>query len=78
MLENEENLGVVGTVTRGMALNTAPDVLLLNSDPVVANDWLDRIRQAAYGDARIASVTPFSNNATICSYPRFCEGNDLP
>lgn len=78
LLENEENLGFVGTVNRGMALNIAHDVLLLNSDTVVANDWLDRIRQAAYGDARIASVTPFSNNATICSYPRFCEGNDLP
>nr|WP_312371286.1 methyltransferase domain-containing protein [Delftia acidovorans] len=78
LLENEENLGFVGTVNRGMALNTAHDVLLLNSDTVVANDWLDRIRKAAYGDARIASVTPFSNNATICSYPRFCEGNDLP
>ncbi|WP_199137411.1 methyltransferase domain-containing protein [Delftia sp. ASV31] len=78
LLENEENLGFVGTVNRGMALNTAHDVLLLNSDTVVANNWLDRIRQAAYGDARIASVTPFSNNATICSYPRFCEGNDLP
>ena len=78
LLENKENLGFVGTVNRGMALNTAHDVLLLNSDTVVANDWLDRIRQAAYGDARIASVTPFSNNATICSYPRFCEGNDLP
>lgn len=78
LLENEENLGFVGTVNRGMALNTAHDVLLLNSDTVVANDWLDRIREAAYGDARIASVTPFSNNATICSYPRFCEGNDLP
>jgi GT2 family glycosyltransferase/2-polyprenyl-3-methyl-5-hydroxy-6-metoxy-1,4-benzoquinol methylase len=78
LLENEENLGFVGTVNRGMALNSGHDVLLLNSDTVVANDWLDRIRQAAYGDARIASVTPFSNNATICSYPRFCEGNDLP
>ncbi|MDR0224929.1 MAG: methyltransferase domain-containing protein [Burkholderiaceae bacterium] len=78
LLENPENLGFVGTVNRGMALSTAHDVLLLNSDTVVANDWLDRIRQAAYGDARVASVTPFSNNATICSYPRFCEGNDLP
>ncbi|MDP2000878.1 MAG: glycosyl transferase family 2, partial [Rhodoferax sp.] len=23
-------------------------------------------------------VTPFSNNATICSYPRFCKANELP
>lgn len=78
LLENPENMGFVGTVNRGMALSTSHDVLLLNSDTEVANDWLDRIRRAAYSDQKVASVTPFSNNATICSYPRFCEGNALP
>ncbi|WP_226858616.1 glycosyltransferase [Diaphorobacter aerolatus] len=78
LLENAENLGFVGTVNRGMALSDANDVLLLNSDTEVANNWLDRIRAAAYGDRKIASVTPFSTNATICSYPRFCEDNPLP
>ncbi|RYF54893.1 MAG: glycosyltransferase, partial [Comamonadaceae bacterium] len=78
LLENEENLGFVGTVNRGMALSDSNDVLLLNSDTEVANDWLDRIRTAAYGDQRIASVTPFSTNATICSYPEFCKDNALP
>jgi GT2 family glycosyltransferase/2-polyprenyl-3-methyl-5-hydroxy-6-metoxy-1,4-benzoquinol methylase/glycosyltransferase involved in cell wall biosynthesis len=78
LLENPENLGFVGTVNRGMALSGEHDVLLLNSDTEVANDWLDRIRAAAYGDQKVASVTPFSNNATICSYPRFCEDNELP
>lgn len=78
LLENEENLGFVGTVNRGMSASTQNDALLLNSDTEVANDWLDRLRQAAYGDERVASVTPFSNNATICSYPRFCEPNELP
>lgn len=78
LLENETNLGFVGTVNRGMALYPDRDVLLLNSDTEVANDWLDRIQQAAYSGPKIASVTPFSNNATICSYPRFCKANDLP
>ena len=78
LLENDENLGFVGTVNRGMALSADNDVLLLNSDTEVAGDWLDRIRAAAYGDQKVASVTPFSNNATICSYPRFCRDNDLP
>lgn len=78
LLENAENLGFVGTVNRGMALSKDHDVLLLNSDTEVANDWLDRMRAAAYSDARIASVTPFSTNATICSYPRFCKDNPLP
>ncbi len=78
LLENPENLGFVGTVNRGMALSDSNDVVLLNSDAEVANDWLDRLRAAAYRDARVASVTPFSNHATICSYPKFCEPNPLP
>ena len=78
LLENRDNLGFVGTVNRGMALSDSNDVLLLNSDTEVANNWLDRIRSAAYGDSKVASVTPFSNNATICSYPRFCKDNSLP
>lgn len=77
LLENPENLGFVGTVNRGMSHGTEHDVLLLNSDTEVANDWLDRLRRAAYSQPRVASVTPFSNNATICSYPRFCEANPL-
>ncbi|QEA13248.1 methyltransferase domain-containing protein [Comamonas flocculans] len=78
LLENDSNLGFVATVNRGMQLSGDNDVLLLNSDTEVANDWLDRIRAAAHGDARIASVTPLSTNATICSYPRFCRDNALP
>lgn len=78
LLENEVNLGFVGTVNRGMALSESNDVLLLNSDTEVANDWLDRIRNAAYSDTKVGSVTPFSNNATICSYPQFCKDNELP
>lgn len=78
LLENEINLGFVKTVNRGMALNAANDVILLNSDTEVANDWLDRLAHAAYSAPRVASVTPFSNNATIFSYPRFCRDNALP
>jgi len=78
LLENEHNLGFVGTVNRGMRHSDANDVLLLNSDTEVAGDWLDRLRACAYGHARTASVTPFSGNATICSYPVFCADNPLP
>ena len=78
LLENDSNLGFVGTVNRGMALTSDHDVLLLNSDTEVANDWLDRLRSAAYRHDNVATVTPFSNNATICSYPRFCSDNPLP
>ena len=77
LLENPENLGFVGTVNRGMAHSDANDVVLLNSDTEVSNDWLDRLRQTAYSDTKVGTVTPLSNNATICSYPRFCQPNPL-
>ena len=77
LLKNDTNLGFVRTASRGMDLHRDRDVVLLNSDTVVANDWLDRLRNCAYSDARIATVTPFSNNAEICSYPRFCAVNPL-
>lgn len=77
LIENTENLGFVATANLGMSLNPDHDVLLLNSDVQVANDWLERMVNAAYSDRSIGSVTPFSNNATICSFPNFCEDNSL-
>ncbi len=78
LLHNERNKGFVATVNRGMNLHSDRDILLLNSDTRVSNDWLDRIKKCAYRHPHTASVTPFSNNATICSYPNFCQDNDLP
>lgn len=75
---NPENLGFVATVNRAMALHPERDAVLLNSDTQVANDWLDRLRACAAGDARIGTVTPFSNNGSICSYPNMLEVNPLP
>lgn len=78
LLENASNLGFAATVNRGMALSSTADVVLLNSDTEVAGNWLDRMRVAAYAKVRTGTVTPFSNNATICSYPRILEDNALP
>jgi GT2 family glycosyltransferase/glycosyltransferase involved in cell wall biosynthesis len=75
LLVNAPNRGFVGTANRGMALHPDRDVLLLNSDTVVYNDWLDRLR-AHVGVAGTGTVTPLSNNATICSYPRENEDNN--
>ena len=78
LYENEENLGFVGTVNRGMKLAVGHDVILLNSDTIVADGWLDAIKEVAISSPTIGTITPISNNATICSYPRFCLDNDLP
>ena len=77
LLHNKENLGFVATVNRGMSLTSEVDVLLLNSDVEVAEDWLERLQKVAYLNDKVASVTPMSNNATISSFPNFCEDNEL-
>jgi GT2 family glycosyltransferase/glycosyltransferase involved in cell wall biosynthesis len=76
--ENEQNLGFVATVNRGMRLHDDRDVLLLNSDTVVSGNWLGRLRAAAYSADNIGTVTPFSNRATIFSLPLSNVDNDLP
>lgn len=78
LLHNPVNLGFVATVNRGMALFPDADVVLLNSDTEVPARWLERLQRCAYAAAEIGTVTPFSNNATICSYPQFCVDNLMP
>jgi O-antigen biosynthesis protein len=77
LLRNAHNLGFVGTVNRAMSLSQN-DVVLLNSDTIVTSGWLDKLTRCARSDVRIATITPFSNNAEICSLPRFCENNPWP
>jgi GT2 family glycosyltransferase len=78
LLINRVNVGFVATVNKGMALHIDRDVVLLNSDTEVADHWLDRMVACARTDRRIGTVTPFSNNAEICSFPVFCRPNELP
>ena len=70
LLRNERNLGFVQSVNRGMVLHPDRDVVLLNSDTEVANDWLDRLSAAAHSARDIATATPFSNSAGYCGFPR--------
>jgi GT2 family glycosyltransferase len=69
LVRNATNLGFVQSANRGMSLHAERDVVLLNSDTEVANDWLDRLCRNVYGQTDVGTATPFSNNATICSYP---------
>jgi GT2 family glycosyltransferase/glycosyltransferase involved in cell wall biosynthesis len=69
LLHNARNLGFAGSVNRGIAAAGTHDVALLNADTVVPDGWLRRLAAQAYAVPRVASVSPFSNNATICGYP---------
>jgi GT2 family glycosyltransferase len=78
LLTHGENRGFVASVNEGMALHPDRDVVLLNSDTEVAPGWLDRLSACARRDPRIGTATPFSNNATILSYPRTLAVNAIP
>ncbi|WP_396267850.1 glycosyltransferase [Ideonella sp.] len=66
---NKTNLGFVKTVNLGLRMQRDRDVLILNSDTEVYGDWLDRLVKHAERRYELATITPLSNNATICSYP---------
>lgn len=78
LLRNDTNQGFVASVNRGMSLHPDRDVVILNSDTEVANNWLDRLYLCVNKEEMIGTVTPFSNNATICSFPKCCVDNEIP
>lgn len=78
LIENPQNLGFVQTVNKGMHIHSDRDIVLLNSDTEVFGDWLDRLYRHAYSSNAVGTVTPFSNNAEICSYPYIVHDNHMP
>lgn len=78
VIHNEINKGFSANINNGLTKSHENDVLLLNSDTVVTENWLEKIVTCAYSDKNIATVTPLSNNATIYSIPKFYEDNKLP
>lgn len=78
VIHNESNKGFSNNINIGMAKSEENDVILLNSDTVVTERWVEKIVECAYSDPSIGTVTPLSNNATLCSVPDFCKENRLP
>lgn len=77
VLQNDKNLGFVGTVNRGMKFSEN-DVILLNSDTEVSQSWVEKMNKCAYSQPDVATVTALSNNATLASVPKGLQPNDIP
>ncbi len=78
ILNNKKNLGFIGSVNRGMKYDKSNDVILLNSDTVLTEGWLAKMKKAAYSRGDVGTVTPISNNAALVSFPNQWEDNDIP
>ena len=75
LVRNARNQGFAASINRGAALHPDRDVVWLNADTEVYDGWIDRLRATAYRRSNVATVTPLTNNGTICSYPRFNADN---
>ena len=76
LLENEQNIGFIGTVNR-LAELTQNHFVLLNTDTEVPPFWIERLMYPIFEMQNIASTTPFTNAGTICSFPNYLEDNPI-
>ncbi|MGZ9809187.1 glycosyltransferase [Pseudoroseicyclus sp. H15] len=74
LMENDENLGFIGAVNRGLARAAELNrhVVLLNSDAFVPAGWASRLLAPIVAEPDVASVTPMANDAEIFSAPALC------
>lgn len=78
VIHNETNKGFSANVNKGFSCSDKNDVILLNSDTVVTKGWVEKLNACAHRDEMIATVTPLSNSADICSVPVFAKKNEIP
>ena len=78
LIRHTRNRGFPAAANTGIRAAAGRDVVLLNSDTLVAGDWIHRLRTAAYAAPEVATATPLSNNATILSYPDVERPNPAP
>ncbi len=77
LIEQPSHQGYVAAVNRAFALHRDRDVVVLQSDAEVANDWLDRL--VPRGDVRgVGVIGTFTNNVGTATYPLPRSDNPLP
>ncbi len=68
LIRHRRNRGFAASANQGIRAADRRDVVLLNSDTLVAPGWLEALRTVAYSAPDIGTVTPLSNDATIVTY----------
>lgn len=77
-LRRERNLGFPANLNGAFAMTAPADVVILNSDCVVAEGWLEGLRDAAHCDSRVATATALTNHGSIVSVPERVPLPSLP
>lgn len=77
LVEQPVHQGYAAAINRAFTLHRDRDVVVVQSDAEVANDWLDRL--APYATARgVGVIGSFTNNAGMATYPLPRSDNLLP
>jgi GT2 family glycosyltransferase/glycosyltransferase involved in cell wall biosynthesis len=69
LVRQPENVGFVENVNCAFVSCEPADVILLNSDCIVAEGWFEGLRDAANSDSGIATSSALTNHGTILSVP---------
>ena len=74
ILQNEKNLGFIGSTNRGMRESTADYVLLLNTDCIISKGTIEKMISHCEKNRKIGLICPISSNAanlTLEMFPGF-------
>ena len=78
LLRHTQNRGFCVAVNTGLNVVGRCDVLLLNADILLPQGVVETLVEVAYAHAATGTVSPFSNEASIMSYPAKWGGNPIP
>lgn len=73
LVRHDEARGYTVAASAGIAQGDAPFAVLLNSDTIVTEGWLDRMLEVVAEDNRVAVVGPWSNAASWQSVPELTD-----
>lgn len=76
LIRNESARGYTFAANQGLKASKADYVVLLNSDTIVTQYWIDKMVACADSDARIGLVGPLSNTASWQSIPTIEQDGD--
>jgi glycosyltransferase involved in cell wall biosynthesis len=68
LIRNPRRLGFAASANLGMEAAMRHDVVILDGDTEVPAGWLRRLAAHAYSQPNIATVSPFSDHASITGY----------
>lgn len=68
-LRQPHNVGFPANMNGAFACSAPADVVIVNSDCVVAEGWLGGLTEAAYADSTVATATAVTNHGSLVSVP---------